>query len=415
MKILFFSQLLPFPTDNGGKIKTLAILKTLKKLDHQIFLVCFVDKKEHLKYQKKLKNIYWKTKVFYNPVVTKNHKELIVKGFLSLFSLKPFAVYKYYKNEMASYVKEVTERNQFDVIYIDHLHMVQYLDYVKARPLLVYDEHNISSLAAWRNFKIEKNWLEKFAYFLEAIKWRFYEKKYLSYFDKIFTISPKDRLQLIKLRAGCYSRPHPETKRQKDLKIDSKKILFLPLPIKPKPLFKYNAKKANILFVGLMSWKPNEDAFWWFYQKIFPLIKKKVSQAQFLVIGANPSQKILKTAKKDKNLKVLGYVEKIEKFFKKTSVFVVPIRSGSGTRVKILTALSYGMPVVSTSTGVEGIEVGGQKELIIVDDARLFANKVVRLCKNKKLSNKISKEGIRFIKENYNEKLSLRVLSKVGF
>lgn len=392
MKILFLTQLLPYPIDNGGKIKTLAILKTFKNLGHQVFLACFVDKKEGLKYQKELKNICYQIKVFYHPVVTKSNKQLLLKAFLSLFSLKPFAVFKYYKKEMKEFLKKTVKQEKLDVIYIDHLHLAQYFAYVRAGLLHIYDEHNVSSLASWRNFKIEKNLISKLAYFLDAIKWRFYEKKYFPMFDRIFTISLKDRLQLIKLG------------------VNPKKILFLPIPIKPKPLFKFNPKKANILFIGLMSWKPNEDAFWWFYQKAFPLIKKKIPQAKFIVIGANESSKMIKTAKKNESLQVLGFVENIEKFIGETNVFVAPIRSGSGTRIKILTALSFGLPVVSTKIGIEGIMVKNGKEVLIANNAKIFATKVIRIMREEKLAHNLSQVGLEFIYQNYNQKRTQKVL-----
>jgi len=396
MKILFLTQLLPYPLDNGGKVKTLAILKTLKGLGHQIYLVCFADKKQDLKRAREIENICWQTKVFYNPVITKSYKKLMLKGFLSLFSPKPFAVFKYHRREAEDFLKRVIQKENFDIVYIDHLHMAQYLACLsfKKKPLLIYDEHNITSLAAWRNFKVAGDLVEKIAYFIDSSKWNFYEKKYLPIFHRIFTISPRDRSFLLN-----------------EFNISKDKIFFLPVPIKIKPLFKFNPRRVNILFVGLLSWKPNRDAFWWFYRSIFPLVKKEISQAKLFVAGANPSLNMLKTAQKDGALQVLGYVKDLEALMGKASVFVVPIKSGSGIRIKILTALSHGLPVVTTKLGVEGIGLRSRKELIVANNAKDFARAVVEVVKNKRLANNLSQSGIRLISKDYNLENARKILS----
>lgn len=387
MKILFLTQLLPFPTDNGGKIKTLSTLTALKNLEHEINLACFVDQKKHLKYQKNLKPFCYKTKAFFHPVVTRSHKQLIGKAILSLFSPEPFAVFKYYSPLMKDYLMEISRKTKFDAIYIDHLHLAQYLRFLESTPLLIYDEHNISSLAAWRNFQTETNLAGKLAYLLEAFKWHYYEKKFIPLFDKILTISSMDRQRLI-------SR----------FRIPDKDIAVLPIAIKSKPYFKFKPKTANILFIGLMSWKPNRDAFWWFYQQIFPLVKQKIPDVRFTVIGANPSRQMIRISSKDKSLNMLGYVRDINKYLKSASVFVVPIKSGGGIRIKILVALAAGLPVVSTKIGTEGIPVKHNKQILIADEAGSFAQGVIKLIQNEKLATCLSKNGLKFIKENYNQK-----------
>ena len=397
MKILFITQFLPYYPDTGGKIKSWEILKILCR-KNKVWLVCFVDKKENNVYENEVKKICWEVKTFFQPIITKAYQSLKYKAFLSLFSLKPFRVYKHHSSEFIKYLQEIVKKNDFDIIYIDHDVMYQYLDYIQKKgKLLIFDQHNISSQASWRNFLIEKNLIGKAAYFLETIKWHFYEKKYLKYFDHIFTISEIDKNKLIS--SG----------------VKKEKIEFLPIPLKIKKLFKFNSKTKNILFVGLMSWKPNEDGFWWFYKKVYPLIKESIKDITLTVIGAYPSKKIINESKKDKSLKVLGYVKDIDNFYKKASVFVVPIRSGGGIRIKILKGLSYGLPIVSTTIGAEGLKLLNNSEILLADDPGDFAHKVIDFMTDPFLAETISRNGIKFIERNYsypNAKNVLAVLNE---
>lgn len=395
MKILFITQFLPYYPDTGGKIKTWGILKILSK-KHQVFLVSFVDKKEDLVYEKKLREICFGVKTFVQPIITQAHRDLKIKAFLSLFSLKPFRAFKHYSKEMEEFIRKISKKQSFDVIYVDHDVMIQYLGAVSTqnKALVIYDEHNISSLAAWRNFLIEKNPIDRLAYLLETTKWYFYEQKYFSHFNHIFAISPVDRKRLIKRG------------------IISKKITFLPIPIKTKPIFKFNPKEKNILFIGLMSWKPNEDGFWWFYKKIFPKIKKEIPGVRLTVIGAYPSKLMKEIAKIDDNLEILGYVKSLRPYLKKALVFIVPIRSGGGIRIKILDAFSKGIPVVSTTIGAEGIGVRNKREILIADNPEKFAKAVAKVLQDKELAQSLSLRGINFVKENYNEKKTREVLEE---
>ncbi len=401
MKILFISQFLPYPPYTGGKIKTGSVLRILAK-KNEVFFVGFVDKKEDLVYIKDLKKVCKEAKVFVQPIITQAHQNLKAKAFSSLFSSKPFRVYKHYSSSLKLYLKKIMARNDFDAIWIDQDVMMQYTDNFsfnnkEKKPILVYDEHDISSLATWRNFLIERKLLEKLAYFLEMVKWYFYEKKYLPRFDYVFAISETDKKKFIKMG------------------VSPKKISFLPIPVLPKSLFKFNHERKNILFVGLMSWKPNEDGFWWFYKEVFPKVKKKISGVTFVAIGDHPSAQMKRLQLEDKQVKVLGYVKDLTPYFREASVFIVPIRSGGGIRVKILDTLARGVPIVSTTLGKEGIGVKNGEELLVADEPQHFAQAVVRILQEEKLANNLSVKGIEFISKNYQQGVTEKILKKSGF
>jgi polysaccharide biosynthesis protein PslH len=395
MKILFLTQLFPYPVDSGGKYKTVQTLKMLIKMNHKIYLVCFKDSSVQ-----KIKTSCWQKyleslKIFSQPIIFDKHKFLTIKLLLSIFSKKPFTVYKYFHKKMAEYIKKLTEKENFDIVYIDHLCMAQYIKYILNKPKLIYDEHNISSLIYNSYINQEINIFKKAVFYLEYKKWQKFENKYINKFDKIFAISEQDRQAIV------------------NLGIDLKKVYYLPVPFKTKPLFKFNPKRANILFIGLMSWKPNKDGFWWFYNQVFPKILEKIPKAKLIVVGRGVGKKIKAVASQDKNLILTGYIENIEKIYKKADVVIVPVFSGGGVKIKILEALSFGMPVICTTKVLKELRLIDGREIFVASNDTIFATKTIKLLKNKKIANNLSKKGLLFIKHNFYTDLPFNLLNMI--
>jgi len=395
MKILYLTQILPYPFDSGGKIKTYQTLRILGQ-KHQVFLTCFLDSRKNIGHTQKLKKICYQVKCFYRPVITSRFREIAGIVLKSMVSLLPFEVYRYSDRRMSSYLKEIIDKESFDAIHIDHLNMAQYLPKEKTN-LWVLEEHNVESKLAQKAFKKEKRLSFKFFYFWESIKFWFFEKKYLRKFDRILAISQKDRIELIKKG------------------IAKDKITVLPVSLKTKNLFSFSDKEKIILFVGFLSWWPNKNAFFWFYKKVFPLIKKRIPRVEFWLIGRQPAKAMIEFSRRDYSLQLLGHVENIEDYLKKTSVFIVPIQSGSGIRMKILTSLAAGIPVVSTTVGAEGIAVKPNQGILIANTPEEFVSAVIRVLKSKRLALRLSKKGRDFIKKYYNQKEAGRVLDEVYF
>ena len=395
MKILFITQFLPYPPDTGGKIKTWETLQILAK-KHQVFLISFVDKKKDLIWEGEIKKICYGVKTFVAPIITTSHKQLKWKALMGVFNCKPFRVQKYFLNETADFISKLTKENRFDAVHCDHETSIQYLKYVSNRQniLKIYDEHNISSIGLWGYVEYEKKIIRKIAYFLEAMKFWLYEKKMMAVFDHILAISIIDKGRLIikgKKQAGG--------------------VVFLPIPMKIKKLFKFGNK--NIIFVGLMSWWPNNDAVLWFYRRIYPLIKRESPKVNFWVVGANPTQEVKDIGVTDSSVKVFGYVDSIEGLIKKSGVFIAPIRAGAGIRLKILKAFSFGLPTVTTKKGLEGIEVGDRRRFPVAEGEKEFSQMVINVIRKKNLAEKLVSDEIKFIKKIYNHRSAQNILMKI--
>jgi glycosyltransferase involved in cell wall biosynthesis len=170
-------------------------------------------------------------------------------------------------------------------------------------------------------------------------------------------------------------------------------------------------KRKDIMFIGGFFHQPNEDAVYYFIQEIFPIIKKKVKDMRFFVVGSDPSSAILELNSED--IIVTGYVEDVRPYFENCRVFVSPLRYGAGMKGKIGQSMAYGLPVVTTTIGAEGIGLIDNENALISDDPKGFAEATIRLYTDEKLWYKISKKSVKHIERNYSKKAFSRRIERL--
>ena len=367
-ELLFLTNLLPYPLDDGASFKTYHVLRYLSHT-WDITLISFIRSLDEHKYRSELGKICHRIEMV--PIRRSRIRDF---GYfvLSLVSPKPFLIRRDYSKRMQKTVDEVLERAPFDTIYVDHLHMAQYVHSRTQRKIL--DEHNLESELARRYAKVVKHPVKKLIAYLDFKKMRTYEVRTCRSFDLVLTVTEKERQTLLNLGV-------PETYCL-PIGVDTKKLKRLDL----------NRKSKTIVFLGTMYWPPNTDAVLWFYRRMFPLIRLSIPETRLSIIGSKPPRAIRKLAS-DTNVNVLGYVENPEALLTDCAAFIVPLRIGGGMRVKILNAFSWGLPVVTTTLGVEGIEALDNRHLLIRDNPGDFANAVVQLIEDRELRMRLSLEG----------------------
>jgi glycosyltransferase involved in cell wall biosynthesis len=131
------------------------------------------------------------------------------------------------------------------------------------------------------------------------------------------------------------------------------------------------------VFTGLMKYRPNVDAAIFFVDEILPRILVRRPTATFYIVGGDAPPAVTRLA--SRNVVVTGTVDDVRPYVQKAAVVVVPLRMGSGTRLKVLEGLSMGKPMVSTSLGCEGIDLVHREHLLIADEPRSFASAVLEL------------------------------------
>jgi glycosyltransferase involved in cell wall biosynthesis len=154
------------------------------------------------------------------------------------------------------------------------------------------------------------------------------------------------------------------------------------------------------VFVGLTHVDANRDGVCWFVDSILPILEQRVPDVHVTIVGGNPPPQILDYGKLD-NVDVTGYVPDVAPYMARAAVSVVPLRSGGGTRLKILEALSAGVPTVSTSIGAEGLELEDGVHIRIADDPESFAAAVAELLLDRELQARMSDAGSTEVRSTY--------------
>jgi len=159
------------------------------------------------------------------------------------------------------------------------------------------------------------------------------------------------------------------------------------------PLYyaKLSSRPETVLFSGLMSYYPNDQAVRWFLNAVLPLIRRQVPHVQITIAGAGPRPWL--KARASTNIEVTGTVPDMRPYIARSSVVVAPLHIGGGTRVKILEAQAMCKPVVSTAIGAEGLNLVDGESVLLADDPKKFSSHVVQLLQNPGLAHKISKGG----------------------
>ncbi|RZL39213.1 MAG: glycosyltransferase, partial [Pedobacter sp.] len=157
------------------------------------------------------------------------------------------------------------------------------------------------------------------------------------------------------------------------------------------------SERQGLVFIGGYKHKPNIDAVKWLVNDILPLIKKSLGDIPVYLLGSYPPAEVIDLA--NENIKVPGYLEDVSDYFLEARIFVAPLRYGAGMKGKIGQSLEFGLPIVSTSIGAEGMDLTHEKNVLIADNAEDFANEIVRLYNDEKVWSGIRKNAFNAIAE----------------
>lgn len=191
----------------------------------------------------------------------------------------------------------------------------------------------------------------------------------------------------------------PADRKAVSKRVPEERIAVVPTIHALKARGKSWSERDGLLFIGHLSHRPNSDAIHYFMREIYPLIQKRLSGITFYIVGSNPSAEI--KAYQSQHVRVMGYVPDIDPLLHSARVFVAPLRFGAGVNGKIGEALSYGLPVVTTSIGAEGLGLVQAEHAMIADDPQEFAERVLEIYHNKDAWQRLSDCGYRHIQNNF--------------
>lgn len=287
-------------------------------------------------------------------------------------------------------LNELLSREDFDIIQSEFPVMAMYN--LKSQALKVLDAHNVEYDNFRRMSKIS-NPFKKFYYNLESRKFFKEEIKACKQQDAIFTTSQRDADLL-----NTHTDDVP------------KYVIANGVDVEHLQCGKNEKESNSLVFVGMMKYVPNYDGMLYFLDEIFEKIRSEIPDCKVYIVGSNPPQSIKERA--GENVIVTGFVKDIRPLVQKASVYVVPLRMGSGTRLKILEAFAMEKAVVTTSIGCEGLKVENEEHVMIADEPEEFAESVIELLRNKKQRKILEKNGKKLVENVYDWKIIGRDIDK---
>ena len=168
----------------------------------------------------------------------------------------------------------------------------------------------------------------------------------------------------------------------------------------------------RVTFLGGLHWPPNAEGVRWFTEQVWPAVARAVPGAVFTVIG-KPSLTIPLRADSGARIEVTGYVSDLGRYIGETAAFVVPLETGAGMRVKILDAWCWGLPVISTTIGAEGLGVTDGEQLLLADTAELFAEQLIHVLQDHTLAARLSDSGRATVEQRYDWRKVYRAWDQV--
>jgi sugar transferase (PEP-CTERM/EpsH1 system associated) len=354
LRILVVAPTVPYPPNWGFGIRVFNLLKELGT-DHEVSLACFAGDQDREKVDA-IRSICSAVHTVAPPLLDLRGKR--TRQLRSMLSRQSFQTAGHSSPEMTQLLRDLSASGDFDVVQFESSQLISLLP-TSPIPVLL-DEHNIEYELLQRMMEVETSPMRK------AYNWREYRK-----FEREETaawarvdgcVMTSDREAEIVRNVVPQQRVHVAPN---GVDVD----YFSPVDDAVDP--------DEIVFTGLMSYRPNNDAARFFAREVLPIILASRPTARLTLVGLGAQEHVGSLA--GPNVSVVSDVPDVRPYVRRASVVAVPLRMGSGTRLKVLEGLSMGKALVSTSVGCEGIAVRAGEHLLIEDDATRFADAVVRL------------------------------------
>ena len=389
--ILFLTQVLPYPLNAGPKVRAYHMLRYLAER-HQVTLVSFVRPDDTPEAIQHLQSICQAVHIV--PMRRSLWRNLWA-GAKGLCTGLPVVIARDEIAQMVATLRRLTREHCFDVIHADQLSMAWYgrlaAHNSTARTLL--DEHNAIYLLARQMAATEPNWLRRVIMAREAHAFARYEAAMCRDHDAVLTVTCEDRERLLALYPSGQQAALAGKFTTIPICVDPEQVM--PVPHQPRP-----DATPTILHLGTMFWPPNVAGVLWFAQEVLPLVHRQSPEARFVVVGKSPPPEV-QALTADPRIEVTGYITDPAPYLAAADAFVVPLHTGEGMRVKILDAWLWGMPVVSTSIGAEGIEVQDGENILIAKDAPAFAAATLRLLTDEAMNQRMRSAGRAWVEAHY--------------
>lgn len=386
-RLLFLAQILPHPPDGGVKIRTFHVLRLLSQ-EFEVDALCFHRRVEESSHEvsesvQALHQHAHQVEAFAIPQES-SWARLVWDHVRSLGRRRPYTVFSYESGAYLSRLRDLLDQRSYDLVHVDSLDLSRYLRELPDVPVIC-GHHNVESeLLRKRGDSVDSLLVGTYLKIQADLLAR-EEERWCPQVSLNVTVSERDRQTL-------------------EERIPKGEYLVVPNGVDTNK-FRYGKsedqqKESGIVFVGGCTWFPNRDALEYFSTDILPLVRELHPDVPVRWVG-RAEEATRRHFRREHDIEMTGYVDDIRPLVHQAACYVVPIRVGGGTRLKILDAWAMGKAVVSTSQGCEGLEAQDGENLLIRDSAQTFAAAVDRLLSDADLRRRLGRRARMTAEEVY--------------
>jgi glycosyltransferase involved in cell wall biosynthesis len=379
VRLLFLTETVPWPLDSGGRVRTYHTLAALIRA-HEVHLHAFArTEAQRGPAERALSSLTDHVSIH---VVPRSVTSEAAAGIRALVRGTPFTVERHFNRRAWKAIHAAAARTSFDAVYCDHLSMLEYGSRL-GLPIIL-DAHNVEYLIVERFARRQSSFVRRRVALAESRRLERFERRMYPACGRIIAVSEVDA-------AAIRSMAGPGVL-----------VTDVPIPVDTgeiRPVAEVTGV-ARVLFVGPLDWPPNAEAVEWFLEHVWSTVQKHVPDASCHIVGRRP-ERILPRFRRLPGVHFTGWVEEVASHFAVSRLLVVPIQSGSGMRVKILEAFARGIPVVTTSIGIEGICAAQDLHCRIADDPGAFANDVVHVLRADATARRLAAAARTLVEERY--------------
>ena len=379
MRILIIDEEFPFPLDTGKKIRSYNLAKALSSRHHITYLA--YGENNSIASDFLLSNGI-------EPAAVRPHGRkkkgwaFLFRLIFNLFSRYPYIVTSHFTAMYRDKLNILAASGDYDIIICEWTPYAIYIkNIVNTKKIIV--AHNIES-QIWKRYEAnETNWAKKMYITHQRIKVENFEQICFSWADGATAVSESEKDFINRL---------PINYRAEVIDNGVDTGYFKPA--------KSETESRMVVFTGSMDWRPNQDAAVFFVNEILPRVKSRIPEITAYFVGRNPPQHI-KALEKAGGVKITGTVDDVRPYIARAGLYIVPLRIGGGSRLKILEALAMEKAVISTSVGAEGLKVTDGENIIIADGPESFAGAIIENLKNDEYCRQIGRAGKKLVEIHY--------------
>jgi len=381
--ILWLKTELLHPLDKGGRIRTYQMLRHLRR-DHRITYLTLDDGchgADAIERATEYCTDLVRVPARFSPKGSLQFYWQLVRN---LASALPYAVAKYRSSAMEESITTLTAAGDIDLVVCDFLFPavnvpkrlpVQALLFQHNVEAMIWRRHASVASSRWRQAYLRRQWRRMHEF----------ERAQCQRFDGVVAVSPEDAVSFAREYGIRNVWPVPTG-------VDTD--YFRPAHTTP-------TEPHGLIFTGSMDWMPNVDAVVFFAEAILPLIHAEAPDAKLEIVGRSPAPAVLALARRHPSITVSGTVPDVRPYLERARVFVVPLRVGGGTRLKIFEAMAMEKAIVTTSVGAEGLPVHDGEHLLIADSPAAFAAAITRLLRDPELAAALGSRAAALVRSRF--------------